>query len=291
MKLTEQPAQKQSDASLMYIIRLVFYAFVVAVVLKIFIIEAYRIPTSSMEDTLLTGDFLIVNKISYQIETPRTVPFTEIPIPSIKLLTWAKPKTDDVIIFKFPGEREELESAEQIFYLKRVIGTPGDTIRIHKKNVVVNSQWIPPHPKAKFSWRLKSPGEENAKIFPSGAQWNEDYYGPLVIPYKGMTIILTPETYKMYKQVINREQKREALEYRDKKYFLNDTVISEYKFVNDYYFVMGDNRDDSFDSRYWGLVPRDNIVGKAMFTYFSIDTFQRSFFDAIRWSRVFRGIE
>ena len=287
--MSEKPIQ--SDTSLTYIIRLIVYAFVVAVVLKVFIIEAYRIPTSSMEDTLLTGDFLIVNKIRYQIETPRNIPFTEIAIPSIKLISWAKPKTGDVIIFKFPGELEEIVPEDQTFYLKRIIGTPGDTIQIHKKNVIVNRQLIPPHPKAKFSWRLKSPGEASERIFPAGAPWNEDYYGPYVIPSKGMVITLTPETYKMYKQVINREQKSKALKHRGNAYFLNDTAISNYKFAHDYYFVMGDNRDDSFDSRYWGLVPRDNIVGKAMFTYFSIDTFQRSFFDAIRWSRVFRGIE
>jgi signal peptidase I len=178
-------------------------AVILTVIIRTFVIQAFRIPTGSMEDTLLVGDFLFVNKFIYGAD----VPFTDIHLPAVR-----DPKAGDIMVFKFPKDPSR-------DFIKRVIGTPGDTIQIRDKVVYVNGK-AREEPYAKFTNpRVQPAGYPYPGIYPPGAG-NKDNYGPYVVPAG-------------------------------------------------YYFMMGDNRDNSDDSRFWGPLDRRLIKGKALFIYWS----------------------
>src|SRR5690606_2417111 len=120
--------------------------------------------------------------------------------------------------------------------------------------------------------------------------WNGDFYGPLWIPRKGATIQLDEKTVAMYGSTIADYEGHDNVTIQDGKLYIDGKEMSEYTFRQDYYFMMVDNRHNSLDSRYWGFVPEDHIVGKAFFIWLSIDR-EADFFDKIRWSRFFKLIE
>ncbi len=217
-------------------VEFIFTLTIMVFFIRTAVVEAYRIPSSSMEDTLLVGDFLMVNKFIYGIRTPDWIgiPFTDIGfnIPHTRLPGFTEPKRGDIIVFKYPKDPSQN-------YIKRCIGLPGDTIEIRNKIVYVNGERFEDPPKVKYTdWRICPAGVIQKEIYPPGAG-NRDNYGPIVVP-EGC------------------------------------------------YFMMGDNRDNSSDSRYWGFLPEDNVLGKAMIIYFSWDKtipFYR-FYDSIRWRRL-----
>lgn len=114
-------------------------------------------------------------------------------------------------------------------------------------------------------------------------KWNMDNYGPVLIPKKGASITLTPENISVYRRVI-QVYERNKFEERNGKYYINDKEASSYTFTMDYYWLMGDNRHNSLDSRFWGFVPEDHVVGKASFVWLSYGE------GGIRWRRLFRGV-
>lgn len=209
----------------------IIFAIVVASILRIFVVQAFRIPTGSMEDTLLVGDFLLVNKFIYGVRTPDKIPILNIHIPWVRLPGFKKPERGDIVVFKYPRNPDQ-------DYIKRCVGLPGDTIEIRNKKVYVNGQPFPDPPHVKYSSYTMPPGLNEPGIYPPGAG-NRDNYGPVVVP-------------------------------------------------EGHYFMLGDNRDNSLDSRYWGFLPEENIVGEAMIIYFSWDSrvpFYK-FYKKIRWSRI-----
>jgi signal peptidase I len=117
--------------------------------------------------------------------------------------------------------------------------------------------------------------------------WNEDNFGPLLIPKKGQTISLTVETLPAYERLISVYE-HNKLEIKNGKIFINDTESDKYTFKQDYFFMMGDNRHNSADSRFWGMVPEDHIVGTPLFIWLSLDK-DRAFISKIRWNRFFKG--
>ncbi|HEU5145328.1 MAG TPA: signal peptidase I, partial [Chryseosolibacter sp.] len=123
-------------------------------------------------------------------------------------------------------------------------------------------------------------------VFP----WNGDFYGPIVIPKEGMTINLDEKMVAMYGSTIAKYDHNENVTIENGKLYIDGKEMSQYTFKQDYYFMMGDNRHNSLDSRYWGFVPEDHIVGKAFFIWLSIDR-NADFLDQIRWSRFFKLIE
>lgn len=189
-------------------IEAVVVALVLALLIRAFIVQAFKIPSSSMEDTLLIGDHLLVNKFSYGLQVPRPamievlgirVPFFETRL----VRSWGELKRGDIIVFRYPGDRTK-------DFIKRVVGLPGEKVEVRNRFIYVNDE----------KW------EESYGVFkgaPYGADTDRiDNFGPYLVP-------------------------------------------------EDMVFVMGDNRDRSSDSRFWGPVPINDIRGKAFIIYWSWD--------------------
>lgn len=138
--------------------------------------------------------------------------------------------------------------------------------------------------------RIQPAGGETG-IFPDGnlLGWNRDNYGPLKVPAAGWTIPMNTENVIKYGFTIQNYEGLEAVDIREGTLYIDGQKVEEYTFNQDYYFMMGDNRHDSLDSRYWGFVPEDHIVGKAWFLWLSLDKFE-SLFSKIRWNRFFKSI-
>lgn len=201
-------------------------AVILALIIRTFIIQAYKIPSGSMEPTLLIGDHILVNKMIYGLRMPDSF-FGLDPLPGIipygRYLFRIEPvHRGDVIVFVFPPDPTK-------DFIKRVIGLPGDKIEIRGETVYLNGHKMP-DPHAYFEL-----GKNRLMIAP------RDKYGPVVVP------------------------KHEI-------------------------FVMGDNRDRSYDSRYWGFVPINNVEGRAMFIYWSWNADSSTWLGMVRWSRFFKVI-
>lgn len=137
-----------------------------------------------------------------------------------------------------------------------------------------------------------SAGTYKSSIFPHSPEymWNKDNFGPIVVPAAGMTVQLTPKNVVLYDKIIHQYEGND-LQVRDSKVYINGKVATSYTFKMNYYFMMGDNRHNSADSRFWGFVPEDHIVGKASFVWLSVDKY-KSWGDKgkIRWDRMFKRI-
>lgn len=290
----EQSADALSSRRLGDYVLTITVTLIIAFFLKTFVVEAFRIPSASMENTLRIGDFLFVNKFIYGAETPKTFPLTNIVIPHFRLPALTQPHRGDVIVFEYPGDRDETKPSQAVNYIKRCMAVEGDTLLIQNKTVFINGRefLLPvedrPAPPSDFL-----PRESTAGIFPRGSSFNPDYYGPLIVPYKGMVLDLANGAIEQWRTFIEREDHR--VEIFGDGVDIDGVHAETYTVERDYLFMMGDNRDNSLDSRFWGFVPKENIVGKAMFVYWSWDssvpiTSIWEKFSAIRWSRVGRLI-
>lgn len=190
------------------VVEAVVIALILALLIRTFVIQAFKIPSGSMEDTLLIGDHIIVSKFSYGLQVPEpavikvfgsSVPFFETRLVS----SWGEIKSGDIIVFRFPGDRSK-------DYIKRVVGLPGDKVEVREGVVYINDE-----------------------------KWN-DAYGVS----KG----------GLYGEVVEK-----------------NVNFGPYTVPDASVFVMGDNRDRSYDSRYWGPVPMKDIKGKALIIYWSWD--------------------
>ncbi len=124
---------------------------------------------------------------------------------------------------------------------------------------------------------------------PLASVWSVDNYGPLVIPKTGVTLTVNDEMLDTYGEVISRYEGLDHVEIKDDHLFIDGKDVPAYTFRQDYYFMMGDNRDNSLDSRFWGFVPEDHIVGKPLFVWFSMDS-EADFLGKVRWSRLLTWI-
>ena len=247
-----------------------FYAAIAALLIKTFLIETSRVPTGSMEQTIMVGDFLFVNKFIYGSSSPRNIPFTNVTLPYFQLPAISEPEKGDIIVFEYPGDRDVLQPTEILNYVKRCVGEPGDTIEIKNKVVYINGEELhrPSHIQYMMPKILPN-SYTRPDIFPKGSGWNKDQYGPLVIPKKGDFVKLSPENIEIYRMMINRNYNKAVVSVNNNQIYIDGKVVEEYEIPQDYYFAMGDNRDDSADSRYWGFVPREKIIGEALMIYWS----------------------
>lgn len=225
------------------IIKAIFYCLLVVVFLRSFVVEPFRIPSGSMVPTLKVGDHIFVSKFSYSL----AVPFTK-----IQFLSFKEPKRGDVVVFLWPRD-------ESLYYVKRVVGLPGDRLLIKGRNIFIND-------------RLISKDEVDPEKLPPDLKGDAD-----------------PSSLYFRERLGNTEYfiRQSSLtpvghEGRD-----IDQVIPLSQF-----FVMGDNRDESSDSRSWGLVPKENIKGKANLIWLSLDQVGAwNNLKKIRWERCLKLIK
>jgi signal peptidase I len=283
-------AEKSLASTIVEYGKTILITVLAALLLKIFVLDAYRIPSASMEHTLQIGDFLLVNKLAYGLHTPRHLPLIAGTMPSFKLSFFQNIHRGDVIVFEFPGGRDEITTAKNVHFVKRCIGLPGDTLEIHSGLVYVNKILVPfplygiqPDSPNRNSYR------SNLEMFPEGSTFSSTDYGPIIIPKQDYIIKLEPSTLSQWRVLIEREGHNVQTE--DNMILIDGAAASEYHVRKNYYFVLGDNRDNSMDSRYWGFLSDDQIVGEALFVYWSWDTELpvtdiSDKLSSIRWKRI-----
>jgi signal peptidase I len=261
----QQPDTAQKIKAFFRELGIVVGAFLV---LNSFVLASFEVPTGSMENEIMTGDFLLVNKFVFGGTTPRTIPFTNIRLPAFKLPSFWEPERGDVIVFIFPGMREETRAKDFAYYLKRAIAVAGDTLQIRNRIVSVNGVPMTNPRNIKFNYSTIRPPEwHDPRIFPPGAPWNEDNYGPIRIPKKGDVIELNGDNYSRWEVFIRREG-HEA-DRVDGDFYVDGKKATSYTVQRDYVFGMGDNRDNSLDSRFWGFIPKEDIIGTPLIVYWS----------------------
>lgn len=247
---------------------IVFGAFLI---LNNLVIASFLVPTGSMENEVMTGDLLFVNKFIFGGTSPRNIPFTNVRLPWFRIPGIRDVERGDVIVFVFPGYQNEVQPEEFTFYLKRCVGLPGDTIQVARRVLYVNGKAAPAPRKLHFSYqRMTNPSSVNDSIYPKGAPWNEDFYGPIVVPKKGMVVHLDRGNIQQWDTFIRREGHTVRVDGNSIE--IDGKQATAYTVQRDYLFGMGDHRDNSLDSRYWGFIPKENLVGTPIIVYWSWDT-------------------
>ena len=307
-------------------------AVIIVLIVRSLLFDLFRIPTPSMEENLLVGDYLVVSKLHYGPRMPMSlgIPLTSIHLPGVsfpytRLPGFSRVQRGDPIVFNYPPDEGPVD--RKVHYVKRVIGMPGETLSVRDKLVHINGNPLPLGRSMQQYWTvtktdaryqiprtlmeeigisevrqtraaktvriLATPagvrqisqrswvksikpyvltGEKYGKLmYPSGRGYTPDNYGPVHIPEKGETVELTDKNWAVYKPVIVRYEGHAAQQMTDSTFAIDGERTSTYTFQQDYFFAMGDNRDNSQDSRFWGFVPMTHVVGKAVLTYFSWD--------------------
>jgi len=351
-KVKKSPLREWFDA--------VVFAVVAATFIRWLFLEAFTIPTPSMEKSLLVGDFLFVSKMHYGARTAKTplqIPLThqtiwgtDIPsyldwinLPTFRLPGFSDIKNNDVVVFNYPAD-EGYPLDLKTNYIKRCIGIAGDSLEIKDMQVFINGKAVDNPPAYQNGFFVKTKQQVNERIFrkldisditmhPEGyfinatdeamkevkkmevidqiikikhekgtntentfphsalVDWNMDFFGPLWIPAEGKTITLYEKNLAIYQKTILDYEHLENAELKDGKLFIDGKEQKTYTFTQNYYFMMGDNRRNSLDSRVWGFVPEDHVLGKGLIIWFSFDAdSDKSFLDRIRFRRIFNLI-
>ena len=252
------------------VIREYFESAVVTVIMALFgmtfVVQAVKVPTASMENTITVGDHLLVNKFIFA------------PGPTFPLLPQREIRRGDIIVFKYPGnpfnperDKDEDNVPFKVNYVKRVIGLPGDEVEVKGLKVYVNGSPLPEHIIAVDGRMAQGNQKAPLKIVGEEPRKTEDRY----------------DVYYFEQNVESDRQGRRLSPSPDFNYAVNGKPA---KVPANSYFVMGDDRDNSLDSRAWGYVPRDLVIGRAMFVYWSYDETQPfnspiDFFTNTRWRR------
>ena len=361
----------------------ILFAVVVATIIHTYFIQPFTIPTSSLEKTLLVGDFLFVSKVNYGARTPQTVvalPMVHDSIPLVKTKSYSKfpqlpsfrfpgfekPAHNDIVVFNWPidtvyqffdksGRRAEKPVDKKSNYVKRLVGLPGESLEVKDGVVYTNGKLLDLGDRARLQYmytvttdgnnfplmelikkyNVTDGGQDQANpnifylaltseayeafkglssilkierrnivgsegrstatdkevIFPHTKPWSADNLGPIHIPAAGETVQLNAETLPFYYMII-KDYEGNTLEEKDGTIYINGQPATQYTIKQNYYYMMGDNRHNSEDSRYWGFVPEDHIVGKPVFIWMSLDPNvpMGKFIDKVRWDRLFTTV-
>jgi signal peptidase I len=254
-----------------------------------------------METTIKVGDFILGNKFIYGIRSPDWIgiPWTKIGFnsPYYRFPGYEAPQTGDVVIFRYPNDRWPSNRIgpfdPSLNYIKRCIAGPGQSLEIKGKDVFVDGVEFPLPEDGRAS-RMNLYAEDYAErqIFPRGIG-NRDYFGPIRVPARGDTLNFAEDPIDLCMNVISLEG-HEVYPTREGSLIVDGTETDHYVATMDHYFMMGDNRDNSHDSRYWGLVPESNIIGEAILIYLSWEQTEPNLLKrifTIRPQRMFRFID
>lgn len=262
-------------------------------VAQVFVFALFKVPTDSMEPELIPGDNLLVMKpiIGARIFN-LFASFRKEPTNIYRIPGYREIKRNDVLVFNFPYPNNWNKIEMNIFkyYVKRCIGLPGDSILIRNGLFHIEGVQMPVgnilSQKEIARTSKFSEGIFHSYPFDSIIGWNIKEFGPLYIPAKGDSILMNRTNFKLYERLIEWEQ-QEDLECKDCTIYLNENQIKSYCFKKNYYFVAGDNSMNSQDSRYWGLLPEDHIVGKVSYIWRSKDINTNEY----RFNRFFKSVD
>ena len=268
------------------------------IVLQVTTVAHFVVPTGSMEPTLIPGDRILVNKwlmgarifdvwesaAGKRVEISRLPGLEEI-------------ERNDVIVFNFPHRHrwDSIGMDIMAYYVKRCVALPGDTFEIRKGyNKVRGYEGVLGNEEGQqiLSHLLSEDNPSKEKLlqgaFPDDGRvgWNIGEFGPLYIPKEGSKVDMTVENALVYRKAIEWERKKK-LRIQGDSVLLGDSLIREYTFLKNYYFTAGDNVLSSQDSRYWGLLPEEYIVGKATRIFRSVNKYTGK----ERWKRFLKKIE
>ena len=344
----------------------ILFAVVAATIIRWMLLEAFTIPTTSMESSLMAGDFLFVSKMHYGPRTPMTplqIPLTHqtvpvlgfksystlIQLPMKRLWGFSEVTAGDAVVFNFPGDTN-LPVDLRTNYIKRCVAVAGDTVQVLNRELLVNGQPFQKPVRLQHSYIVTLKEHElltkeqwteldvteyesigvggqyfaqltnemveklkqipvvasvepyihnqdsiynpNSPIFPQHKlfKWSVDFFGKLWIPKEGVTIKLTPENLALYGNTIALYDNPEHAKMLNGQLYLDGKLLTEYTFKQDYYWMMGDNRHNSADSRMFGFVPADHIVGKAVFVWLALNKSEKNN-RSVRWERMMRTIK
>ena len=261
--------------------------------LKIFVFGYFPVPTNSMQPSIIPGDVVFVNKLKLGPRTFKNLDFLDndtMPVKNIRFPGYGNIERNDVIVFNYPyaDSWSRARFNYKSFYVKRCIGLPGDTLSI--VNGFYKVAGHDRHLGNIFRQRQISKLSEDKliKYLPPTegiSGWTMKNFGPLYIPQKGDNIILDSNNFYFYKRLIEWETGGKMTD-ENGAYFLNGTPLTTYTAQKNYYFVAGDNIFDSRDSRYWGLLQEEYIVGTVPFILYSKDRQT----GRIRWKRIFKSL-
>lgn len=248
-----------------------------------------------MIPTLQPGDCILVNKgiMGGRIfDVFASAEGEEVPVS--RLPGWRKLKRNDVVVFNDPYARSNDYMSMDLmrYYVKRCIALPGDTLEIVQGHYRIKGLDEPVGNMKAQERMARLVPTDSVRVMLRSYPWDEHVgwtvqeFGPLAVPAKGQKVRMDSTAVKLYRNLIGWEQKR-PLNRKNHQVLLGDSVITEYRFQENYYFVGGDNMENSEDSRYWGLLPEAYIVGVATRIWKSVDPMT----DEIRWNRVFKKIE
>ncbi len=344
-------------------IKAILFAIVTIIVFRAFFFEAYTIPSASMEKSLLSGDYILVSKVSYGSRipfTPLSVPFAHqrfpfsenrkcysesVKLPYFRLFGAPDIHHGDIVVFNWPME-DEYPVDQRAFYIKRCMGIAGDTLEVREGQVYINGQYNDRPEKLAFNYKitvdadslntdtlkalnitdggkmndkkeywytlntedidhlkgltniikiaplLEKKGAYSDYMFPENEHflWNVDFFGPVYIPRAGDSVKLSIDSLPLYERIITIYEKN-RLDIRQDSIFINEKPVTHYTFKLNYYFMMGDNRHNSADSRFWGFVPEDHIVGKTVMVLMSIEKDIGTRGSKIRKNRWFKEVD
>lgn len=325
-------------------------SFLVVLIIRTFFFEISPVSSPSMERNLLTGDFMLINKLSYGPRLPRTllsIPFINqrfysdaIVLPYLRLFGSPDVERNDVVVFNYPQE-DEHPVDHKTYFVKRCVALPGDSLCIKDGNVWINGKEAQEVDGLQYNYHVKSTQDldsafiakydikEGGKIsdnldysftlteqladtlksktfitvvernnekkdlwdefvFPynSNYKWNVDNFGTLKVPAKGDTLRLDTLNLCLYERLI-AVYEGNTLDVKQDSIIINGVYTRTYVVKQNYYFMLGDNRHNSQDSRHWGFVPEDHIIGKATSIVFSDDRVTKK---GVRWKRCFTSI-
>jgi signal peptidase I len=255
------------------LVRLLAITAVVLVLVRVFVLEPYGIPTGSMRPTIVEGDVLLVSKLPYMIRSLRYIPFTQVQIPHIELPGLGRLEHWDVVVFDYPRQAE-FDPEEGAAYVKRCVAIGGDTVQLVDGRIQVNGVEVPPVPDPDEPERTRRAPIARNRVVPVLRGGD-----PVIVPYKGYEVAMDSVAVGLWRPWI--ESEGVLVEYRNRIVFLDGLPATRYVFRHDYFFALGDNSSVSKDSRYFGFIPFENLIGQAWIIYWSRDPD-----NGVRWERI-----